>query len=124
MLVAAAAAAVILVMGHGGKRAAVKNPVLTAAEIGRVDQHSTVLVVGSGGSGSPLVALDGGNSIIDYGSGIVWNRRQGLILTDAHVVEQATRVQVGFNKSTLVGANVVGIDIADDWPCSRCNRHS
>jgi S1-C subfamily serine protease len=114
MLVAAAAAAVILVMGHGGKRAAVKNPVLTAAEIGKVDQHSTVLVVGSGGSGSPLVALDGGNSIIDYGSGIVWNRRQGLIVTDAHVVDQATRVQVGFNKSTLVGANVVGIDIADD----------
>ena len=88
--------------------------VLTPVQIAARGKLSTVEVVAYGDPGSPLVQLDGGNTILDSGSAWVYDARQGLIVTNAHVVAEAKTVKVGFNKSTLTDATIVGVDLKHD----------
>jgi S1-C subfamily serine protease len=89
-------------------------PPLTAPQIAAKDKPSTVEVVAYADPGSPLVQGDGGNNVLDSGSAWVYNARQGLIVTNAHVVGEAKTVKVGFNQTTLTDATIVGVDLKDD----------
>jgi putative serine protease PepD len=116
LVIGIALAAVLVLSGGSTKHHSAPRPrVLSAAEVVAMDQKGTVLVVSRAAPGSPILALSGGGSdILGSGSGWVLNAAQGLIVTNAHVVVNASTVQVGFDKDTLADATVVGIDLSHD----------
>ncbi len=88
--------------------------VLTPVQIAAEGKQSTVEVIAYGDPGSPLVQLGGGSNILDSGSAWVYDANQGLLVTNAHVVAEASTVKVGFNQATLTDATIVGVDLKDD----------
>lgn len=85
---------------------------LTAAQIAALGKASSVMVVAEGTPDSPIVQLLGGGRYLGFGSG--WYYGNGLIVTDAHVIRGATKIQVGTNRANLTDATVVAVDAAAD----------
>jgi S1-C subfamily serine protease len=111
----AVAAILLLSSSSKAKHHPAAPQVLSAAQVVAMDQRGTVLVVSRAAPGSPILALNGrGSDILGSGSGWVLNAAQGLIVTNAHVVVNASTVQVGFDKDTLTDATVVGVDLGHD----------
>jgi S1-C subfamily serine protease len=102
------------VFSHSRKHPPPLPPALTAAQVAAKLKASTVLVVSRGAPGSPMVALNGGHTVLGAGSGWVYDASQGLIVTNAHVVIPGASVQAGYNGSSLQNASIVGVDLEDD----------
>ncbi len=64
---------------------------------------------------SVVSVLSSSSSAEGEGSGVILSA-DGLILTNNHVIEGATNLQVQFNDGTTAKATVVG---ADPWTTSR-----
>ncbi|MGZ8667566.1 MAG: FHA domain-containing protein, partial [Solirubrobacterales bacterium] len=86
--------------------------VVLARDVVRDVTPSTVLVN----------AYEGGKRA-GNGSGWVYNADQGLIVTNAHVVEGGSRFEVGVGNE-LRRAYVVGVSPCDDLALLRTNRHA
>jgi S1-C subfamily serine protease len=113
-LVVAAAAAVIVVSSGGGS----SGP-LSSAEIIEADKPSTLMVVGRGVGASPITG--GTNKILDSGSAWVYNAEKGLIVTNAHVVLNASTFEAGYEPNSLVRADLVAVDARDDLAMLKVN---
>jgi S1-C subfamily serine protease len=100
-------ALVVVILSSGGSR----GP-LSESEIVKADKPSTLLVVGRSPGVSPLSG--GSSGIVDSGSAWVYDANRGLIVTNAHVVQNASAVQAGYGSTSLAGATIVGIDAKDD----------
>jgi S1-C subfamily serine protease len=88
------------------------SSVVLARDVVRDVTPSTVLVN----------AYEGGKRA-GNGSGWVYNADQGLIVTNAHVVEGGSRFEVGVGNE-LRRAYVVGVSPCDDLALLRTNRHA
>ena len=82
--------------GDGGKEA------LTSQEVFAQAQTGVVQLSGRIGDGYA------------YGTGIVYDAERGLVLTNAHVVNGTTSLQVRFAEEQLVPARVVGASFCND----------
>ena len=100
-------AAVIAIVAMGGSGGA-----LSASEIVKEAKPSTLLVVGRTRGVTPLTGNSGG--IINSGSAWVYDAENGLIVTNAHVVQNAGAVQAGYDSTGLTQATIVGVDTKDD----------
>ena len=72
--------------------------------------------VSNSAKGTPSPSSSGGN--LDRregaGSGAVVNAREGLIVTNAHVVDGGSRIEVQFSDGRVLAAQLVGKDDATD----------
>lgn len=114
MLLAIAAGVVILVSSSGGS----SGP-LSESEIIKVDKPSTLMVVGRGIGASPITG--GTNRILNSGSAWVYDGEKGLIVTNAHVVQNASTFEAGFDSTSLARANLVAVDARDDLAMLKVN---
>jgi S1-C subfamily serine protease len=113
-LIAVAVVVVILVSGSGGS----SGP-LTSAEIIETDKPSTLMVVGRGVGASPITG--GTNKILDSGTAWVYDAEKGLIVTNAHVVLNASAFEAGYDSSSLRRADLVAVDARDDLAMLKVN---
>jgi S1-C subfamily serine protease len=90
--------------------AADRSPSLSAGEIYRRDAPGVVVVTAVTETQDPFSGTQQASSL---GSGFVLNR-DGYILTNAHVVLDATAVEVGFSSGDTYPAEVVGVDESTD----------
>jgi S1-C subfamily serine protease len=90
--------------------AADRSPGLSAGEIYRRDAPGVVVVTAVTETQDPFSGTQQASSL---GSGFVLNR-DGYILTNAHVVLDATAVEVGFSSGDTYPAEVVGVDESTD----------
>jgi S1-C subfamily serine protease len=101
------AGVVVAIVAAGGS----SGP-LTESEIVEAAKPSTLLVVGRSRGVSPISGT--ANSIVGSGSAWVYNAEDGLIVTNAHVVVDASTVVAGFDSTSLTHATIVGVDARDD----------
>jgi S1-C subfamily serine protease len=87
-----------------------RSPGLSAGEIYRRDAPGVVVVTAVTETQDPFSGTQQASSL---GSGFVLNR-DGYILTNAHVVLDATAVEVGFSSGDTYPAEVVGVDESTD----------
>lgn len=106
-LVLVAIAAVVVIVASSGS----SGP-LSETEIINADKPSTLMVVGRGIGASPITG--GTNKILDSGSAWVYDGEQGLIVTNAHVVLNASTFEAGYEANGLARANLVAVDARDD----------
>ena len=106
-VVLVAAIVAIVVAATGGS-----NGPLSESEILEAAKPSTLLVVGRSHGVTPLSGS--GGQIVDSGSAWVYDAEKGLLVTNAHVVQNAGVVQAGFDSTTLTHATIVGLDARDD----------
>jgi S1-C subfamily serine protease len=85
---------------------------LSEAQIVEATKPSTLMVVGRGVGASPITG--GTNKILDSGSAWVYDAEKGLIVTNAHVVQNASSFEAGYDQNTLRRANLVAVDARDD----------
>lgn len=85
---------------------------LTEPQIISADKPSTLLVVARSAGVAPLSG--GGSNIVDSGSAWVYDASRGLIVTNAHVVGNASALQAGYDSTSLTPATLVGVDARDD----------
>jgi S1-C subfamily serine protease len=85
---------------------------LSESEIVEAAKPSTLLVVGRSRGVSPISGT--ANSIVGSGSAWVYDAERGLIVTNAHVVVDASTVVAGFDSTSLTHATIVGVDARDD----------
>lgn len=104
---AVVAAVAIVILTSGGS----SGP-LSESEIVQAAKPSTLLVVGRSRGVSPLSGS--ANSIVDSGSAWVYDAARGLIVTNAHVVQNASTVLAGYDSTSLTHATIVGLDARDD----------
>jgi S1-C subfamily serine protease len=113
-LVIVAAVVVVVVAGSGGP----SGP-LSSAEIIETDKPSTLMVVGRGVGASPITG--GTNKILDSGTAWVYDAEKGLIVTNAHVVLNASAFEAGYDSSSLRRADLVAVDARDDLAMLKVN---
>lgn len=101
------AGVVVAILASGGS----SGP-LSESEIVQAAKPSTLLVVGRSRGVSPLSGR--ASSILDSGSAWVYDATRGLIVTNAHVVMNASTVSAGFDSTSLTPATIVGLDARDD----------
>ncbi len=89
-----------------GSRGLTVNQVYRQDSPGVVDIEVTAQTKGSGTFGQPTVSQD-------EGSGVVYDKR-GYILTDEHVVANATKVVVDFKDGYSATAKVIGTNASSD----------
>ncbi len=111
LLVAIAAIVAISSSGSSGP--------LSASEIINAGKPSTLMVVGRGVGASPITG--GTNKILDSGSAWVYDGEEGLIVTNAHVVLNASTFQAGYEANSLARANLVAVDARDDLAVLKVN---
>ena len=115
LLVAVAVAAVVIASsGSSGP--------LNESQIIAADKPSTLMVVGQGVGASPITG--GTNKILDSGSAWVYNGNKGLIVTNAHVVMNASTFEAGYDSTSLASATVVAVDARDDLAMLKVNSSS
>ena len=85
---------------------------LSEQDIAKELKPSTLIVVGRSRGVTPLSGSSGG--ITDSGSAWVYDAAKGLIVTNAHVVVNASSVQAGFDGTSLTGATIIGVDAEND----------
>ena len=107
VVVAVVAGALIAILSSGGS----SGP-LSESEIVQAAKPSTLLVVGRSRGVSPLSGRAG--SILGAGSAWVYDAERGLIVTNAHVVQNASTVLAGYDSTSLTHATIVGLDSRDD----------
>jgi putative serine protease PepD len=107
LLLLAIAAVVVVVVSSSGS----SGP-LSETEIINADKPSTLMVVGRGVGASPITG--GTNKILDSGSAWVYDGEEGLIVTNAHVVLNASTFEAGYEANSLARANLVAVDARDD----------
>ncbi len=105
--VLAVAGIVVAIAASGGS----SGP-LSESEIVEAAKPSTLLVVGRSRGVSPVSGTT--NSIAGSGSAWVYDAERGLIVTNAHVVVDASTVLAGFDSTSLTHATIVGVDARDD----------
>jgi S1-C subfamily serine protease len=98
---------VVAILAAGGS----SGP-LSESEIVEAAKPSTLLVVGRSRGVSPISGT--ANSIVGSGSAWVYDAENGLIVTNAHVVVDASTVVAGFDSTSLTHATIVGVDARDD----------
>lgn len=108
------AVVVVVVAGSGGS----SGP-LTSAEIIEADKPSTLMVVGRGVGASPISG--GTNKILDSGTAWVYDAEKGLIVTNAHVVLNASAFEAGYESNSLRRADLVAVDARDDLAMLKIN---
>ena len=113
LLLVAVAVAVVLIASSGSS-----GP-LNESQIIAADKPSTLMVVGRGVGASPING--GTNKILDSGSAWVYDANKGLIVTNAHVVMNASAYEAGYNSTSLAPATVVAIDARDDLAMLKVN---
>lgn len=101
------AGVVVAIVASGGS----SGP-LSESEIVETAKPSTLLVVGRSRGVSPISGT--ANSIVGSGSAWVYDAERGLIVTNAHVVVDASTVVAGFDSTSLTHATIVGVDARDD----------
>ena len=107
VVIVVVAVAAFLLLGSGGS-----DGPLSEAEIVKAAKPSTLLVVGRSRGVSPLSGHSG--SILDAGTGWVYDAERGLVVTNAHVVQNASTVVAGYDSTNLTHATIVGLDARDD----------
>ncbi len=105
--VAVVAVGLVVLLSSGGS----SGP-LSESEIVQAAKPSTLLVVGRSRGVSPLSGGSGG--ILGSGTGWVYDAARGLIVTNAHVVQNASTVLAGYDSTSLTHATIVGLDAKDD----------
>jgi S1-C subfamily serine protease len=105
-LVVVAVAAVVVIASSGSSGPLSETAIINA------DKPSTLMVVGRGVGASPITG--GTNKILDSGSAWVYNGEEGLIVTNAHVVLNASTFEAGYESNGLARANLVAVDARDD----------
>lgn len=86
--------------------AAEANPaVVTITNLQRGDSTQSIDIGGSSGGQLPI----GGPQAVGTGSGFIVDQ-EGHVVTNAHVVDGASQLQVAFEDGTEVDATVVGVD--------------
>ncbi len=113
LLVAVVVVAVVVIASSGSS-----GP-LNESQIIAADKPSTLMVVGRGVGASPING--GTNKILDSGSAWVYNANKGLIVTNAHVVMNASAYEAGYNSTSLAPATVVAVDARDDLAMLKVN---
>jgi S1-C subfamily serine protease len=98
---------VVAILASGGS----SDP-LSGSEIAEAGKPSTLLIVGRSRGVSPLSGSSG--SILDAGSAWVYDADRGLLVTNAHVVQNAAILQAGFDSTSLTHATIVGVDAKHD----------
>lgn len=99
-------------LGFVGSNASFSTPVQAQASVAKsTDEQNVIRVVKSVSPAVVLIQTETG-----LGTGVVIDGKQGLILTNAHVVGRSTRVGVRFKSTTELTGRVLGafreIDIA------------
>jgi S1-C subfamily serine protease len=113
LLLVVVAVAVVVIASSGSS-----GP-LNESQIIAADKPSTLMVVGRGVGASPING--GTNKILDSGSAWVYNANKGLIVTNAHVVMNASAYEAGYNSTSLAPATVVAVDARDDLAMLKVN---
>ncbi len=113
-LVVVAVVVVIVATSGGGS----SGP-LSSTEIIEQDKPSTLMVVGRGVGASPISG--GTNKILESGSAWVYDAEKGLIVTNAHVVLNASTFEAGFDSHSFVRADLVAVDAQDDLAMLKVN---
>jgi putative serine protease PepD len=103
--IAVAVVAVIALTGSSG------GP-LSESEIITNTKPSTLLVVGRSHGVTPLSGSSG--QIVDSGTAWVYDAEKGMLVTNAHVVQNAGVIQAGFDSTNLTHATIVAVDARDD----------
>lgn len=85
---------------------------LSASEVIEVAKPSTLMVISRSSGFSPITGTSGG--IFSAGTAWVWDAEQGLVVTAAHVVTSGSTFQVGYDRTGLRPATIVGVDVAHD----------
>jgi len=94
----------------------------TVSEIYERSSPGVVFIVArGGGQGESPFGLPQPRQEAATGSGFVLDR-QGFILTNAHVVEDAKDVEVRFGENQQIEAKVVGADLSSDLAVLKLNR--
>jgi S1-C subfamily serine protease len=110
----AVAVVVVIVATSGGS----SGP-LNATGIVELDKPSTLMVVGRGVGASPITG--GTNKVLDSGSAWVYDAEKGLIVTNAHVVLNASTFEAGYDSSSLRRADLIAVDARDDLAMLKVN---
>jgi S1-C subfamily serine protease len=113
--VAAIAIVAVIIISSSGS----SGP-LSESEIVSADKPSTLMVIGRSVGVSPISG--GANKILNSGSAWVYDAEKGLIVTNAHVVQNASTFQAGYDSTSLTRATVVGVDAKDDLAVLRVNN--
>ncbi len=113
LLLVAVAVAVVVIASSGSSGPLDESQIITA------DKPSTLMVVGRGVGASPING--GTNKILDSGSAWVYNGNKGLIVTNAHVVMNASAYEAGYDSTSLAPATVVAVDARDDLAMLKVN---
>ena len=114
-LLLVAIAAVIAIIASSGS----SGP-LSESEIINADKPSTLMVVGRGVGASPITG--GTNKVLDSGSAWVYNGEEGLVVTNAHVVLNASTFEAGYESNSLARANLVAVDARNDLAMLKVKR--
>lgn len=85
---------------------------LSESEIIANAKPSTLLVVGRSHGVTPLSGS--GGQIVGSGTAWVYDAEKGLLVTNAHVVQNAGVIQAGFDSTNLTHATIVAVDARDD----------
>ncbi|MGN6256295.1 MAG: trypsin-like peptidase domain-containing protein [Solirubrobacterales bacterium] len=96
----------VVILSSGGS----SGP-LSESEIVAAAKPSTLLVVGRSRGVSPLA---GAGSLVDSGTAWVYDASRGLIVTNAHVVMNASVISAGYDSTSLTHATIVGVDAKND----------
>lgn len=110
-IVAAVAAVAVVVVAVIALTGSSSGP-LSESEILTATKPSTLLVVGRSHGVTPLSGS--GGQIVGSGTAWVYDAEKGLLVTNAHVVQNAGAIQAGFDSTNLTHATIVAVDARDD----------